>query len=920
MSLQRYSSRTADLHGDFLAEALKGARRYLRIAGYFRSSVFEVAGEALEAVPEVKILCNSDLDAADLMAAGGEAELKARWNEEDPGMASLLRREQYRRLARMLEQGNLEIRLVPGEKMFLHGKAGCISYSPESGRPRRAFVGSVNESLNGWKRNYELLWSDDGEESAVWVEREFFALWNTAVPLPEAIRQEVFRLARREEIPLAEARRTPESMPRAALAEAPIYRGGEQLQPWQRAFVVRFLQDRRRFGKARLLLADEVGVGKTLSMAGSAVVSALLGDGPVLILSPSTLTFQWQVEMKDRLGVPSAVWSSVEKAWVSVDGRMLSPRKDLKSIGRCPCRIGIVSTGIIMHQYDAGTKKFTRESEVLLNGVYGLVILDEAHRARAQGTEQCRKKNNLLRFMERAGRRTRHMILGTATPIQTQVRELWDLLETLGGDAPHVLGDALSPWRDMERALPLVTGEAGADGMREEERWQWLCNPMPPRFEDPALDDLRDAAGEDDGCFVSRALYRDLAGAYEFRSALDACAGRDWFKFHNPVLRCTVLRKRSMLEEKGLLVRVGVRLHPQGTDADAGRKYGYHFNGLALPTQPSFDEAYAAAEEFCRLLAARTPSAGFMKSLLLKRICSSYEAGRSTAEKLLGRGSMEEDWAEGEDDEEEMRESFLSNLSPAEEACLKTVSRLLEQESVRDKKLETIRWFLTEFRTDGKNWLEHGCIIFSQYYDTAAHVAGWLAAELGDEPVALYAGVGRSRLFLGHSSAAEEREPIKRAVKSREIRVVVATDAACEGLNLQTLGTLINCDLPWNPSRMEQRLGRIKRFGQSRECVDMLNLVYRGTLDERIYSVLSERMKNIYDLFGSLPETIDDAWIDEQESLQERLDKYVHERDEARNAFTLTYDDRLDPEADQWEECSRVLSRRDIEEEMNKGW
>ena len=42
--------------------------------------------------------------------------------------------------------------------------------------------------------------------------------------------------------------------------------------------------------------------------------------------------------------------------------------------------------------------------------------------------------------------------------------------------------------------------------------------------------------------------------------------------------------------------------------------------------------------------------------------------------------------------------------------------------------------------------------------------------------------------------------------------------------------------------------------------------------------------------------------------------------DEARNAFTLTYDDRLDPEADQWEECSRVLSRRDIEEEMDKGW
>lgn len=71
---------------------------------------------------------------------------------------------------------------------------------------------------------------------------------------------------------------------------------------------------------------------------------------------------------------------------------MLSPRKDLKSIGRCPCRIGIVSTGIIMHQYDAGPKKFTRESEVLLNGVYGLVILDEAHRPGRRGRNSAERK------------------------------------------------------------------------------------------------------------------------------------------------------------------------------------------------------------------------------------------------------------------------------------------------------------------------------------------------------------------------------------------------------------------------------------------------------------------------------------------------------------------------------------------------
>ncbi|MGC6743918.1 hypothetical protein ACP0GM_25190, partial [Escherichia coli] len=71
-----------------------------------------------------------------------------------------------------------------------------------------------------------------------------------------------------------------------------------------------FLEHREIYGKARLLLADEVGVGKTLSMATSALVSALLYDGPVLILAPSTLTIQWQIEMMDKLGVPAAVWSS----------------------------------------------------------------------------------------------------------------------------------------------------------------------------------------------------------------------------------------------------------------------------------------------------------------------------------------------------------------------------------------------------------------------------------------------------------------------------------------------------------------------------------------------------------------------------------------------------------------------------------
>ena len=81
-----------------------------------------------------------------------------------------------------------------------------------------------------------------------------------------------------------------------------------------------FLKHRETYGKARLLLADEVGVGKTLSLAASAMLAALLDDGPVLILCPSTLTLQWQVELKDKLGIPSAVWLRPRKCgWTSMD-------------------------------------------------------------------------------------------------------------------------------------------------------------------------------------------------------------------------------------------------------------------------------------------------------------------------------------------------------------------------------------------------------------------------------------------------------------------------------------------------------------------------------------------------------------------------------------------------------------------------
>jgi superfamily II DNA/RNA helicase len=199
-------------------------------------------------------------------------------------------------------------------------------------------------------------------------------------------------------------------------------------------------------------------------------------------------------------------------------------------------------------------------------------------------------------------------------------------------------------------------------------------------------------------------------------------------------------------------------------------------------------------------------------------------------------------------------------------------------------------------------------------------MARQLAGLLGGEPVAVYAGVGKSGLFRGEDFASVEREEIKAAVKDRRVRLVLATDAACEGLNLQTLGTLINVDLPWNPSRLEQRLGRIKRFGQARRNVDMLNLVYADTQDEQVYRVLSRRMKDRYDIFGGLPDTIEDDWIESVERLEAMMDEYMHLRRKARDVFELRYQPTIDTDRDRWERCARVLSRRDVLERLSIPW
>ncbi len=697
----------------------------------------------------------------------------------------------------------------------------------------------------------------------------------------------------------------------AVLIESPLYREGMSLQPWQQGFVTECLKHYRDYGFVRLLLADEVGLGKTLSLATAALALCLLNEKekrrrkPMIIFAPATLCEQWQTELLDKLGIPTARWQTTKKVWLDSNERSISPA-GAEHIAACPLRIGIVSTGLMMRD--------SNEKQHLLDLSYGLVILDEAHKARSrQGFgKNAGEPNELLSFITAIAARADHVLLGTATPIQTTPDDLWDLVRVLHqGKGNFVLGNDYARWHKPDEVLPILSGEQEVTDLANA--WELLRSPLPPvnSTADNPVRQLYSAIRQDLGLSVrqfeaGRLADLDIGTRQDFELELDRrVANAPFFQRENPFVRHVVLRKRTTLEEAGLLKRVGVDVHPDVNRVKDIHAFNALFEGLAVRTDEHFREAYNEARQFGKVLGKRGKGGGFMKNLMQQRICSSLVAGINTATALLEGRTLHEESDELEED--------VALQTDEERAVLELLLHRLKQIAV-DPKYEAVLHYLVN-----EGWLEHGCIIFSQYYDTARWLADALAARFPDEAIGLYAGAGRSRLYQKGDSVGIERETLKIRVAEHKIRIMVATDAACEGLNLQTLGALINVDLPWNPTKLEQRIGRIKRFGQVRDSVDMLNLVNEQTVDEKVYERLSERMRDKFNLFGSLPDTIKDEWIEDIETLDEKMDQYIDAQKRA-TGFDLRYNAHLSPSDKDWRDCSNVLSQRDFGTLMREGW
>ena len=536
--IKRYSSRSHKIDESFLNEKLRNAKSYDRVAGYFSSSILEVAGEAIENIPgKVRIVCNSDLQQQDVNTAkAAEMAVRKEWTSKVEFEKLEKATPRLRRLYKLLKSGKMEVRVLPSEQFgLIHGKAGLITLKDDT---QLAFMGSTNETYSAWKLNYEMLWEDSSEEAIDWVKKEFNGLWNhpNAVPLSEFVVEDIGRISKRKVIRKKEWEEDDD--PAGAVVETPVYRREYGLWPHQKYFV-KVAWDEFRSGRGvRFVLADQVGLGKTVQLALTALLIAMKTEKPILVIAPKTLIWQWQEEMKNLLNMPSAVWDG--KQWVDENG-IKYPSTGREYVTKCPRRVGILSQGLIVRAGEI--------TDHLLSQEYECVIVDECHRARRKnlkkdGENEPIQPNNMMDFLLKMSPRTKSMLLATATPVQLYPIEAFDLLTILNRGSEHVLGDELSIWkRDKAHTLDLIQGKQSAPD-DVNEIWDWVRNPLPPATENEQLFGL-----------IRRRLHKQPTDAvatgpeFEYLNPADKrrlkSNSDSFFADHNPFIRHIVRRERK---------------------------------------------------------------------------------------------------------------------------------------------------------------------------------------------------------------------------------------------------------------------------------------------------------------------------------------------------------------------------------------
>ncbi|MDR1538597.1 MAG: DUF3883 domain-containing protein [Clostridiales bacterium] len=334
------------------------------------------------------------------------------------------------------------------------------------------------------------------------------------------------------------------------------------------------------------------------------------------------------------------------------------------------------------------------------------------------------------------------------------------------------------------------------------------------------------------------------------------------------------------LVKEDLLKFDGTPLFPERraytVNYDLSPKEATLYTAVTYYVQDEFNRADNLANE-------RKNTVGFALTILQRRLASSPEAIYQSlkrrrerlesrlAEERLGKRAADyatqiyDDYddddmpsAELEDAEEKVVDQASAAQTIAElEAEISTLKRLERmandvRQSGEDRKWDELSKLLQDdSNMFGKEGIREKLIIFTEHRDTLRYLTDKIRSLLGSEEAAVTIHGGMLR---------DERRKVEELFKQdKEVRILIATDAAGEGINLQRAHLMVNYDLPWNPNRLEQRFGRIHRIGQTEVC-HLWNLVSQETREGMVFQRLFEKLEQerealhgkVFDVLGKL--------------------------------------------------------------------
>lgn len=902
----KYTPDDGDLVRLFYVPALRSANRYDRLTGYFSARALALAARGVEGLivnnGRMRLIVGCTLGEGEIEAIERGESLRdavERTVVKMPILSADARTiDALELVAWMVASGFLDVKLaVPcdldrrpiRDDSIFHEKTGIVE---DKTGDRLAFNGSINETEYGWTRNWESFnaftsWNDgprvDEEEASfakLWADKARRAI---TLDVPTALRDQLLtflpdpehlpkRLAEHDDQSAGPSERWPsrgsvaKNEPISATA-APVLSVDEERQAlWTMianaalqpiggdrvgeatSAVVPWPHQVRAFHRLydnwppKLLIADEVGLGKTVQAGLLLRQSWLAGKiKRTLILAPKNVCKQWQIELREKFNLNWPIYDGQKLTWYR------SPARDHDFERTVSRDAWHREPFVIMSSHLA--RRQDRQREILDTAdPWDLVVLDEAHHARTKGagTPQAKGPNRLLQLMRSLKRRTDGLILLTATPLQVHATELWDLLDLLG------LPDAWTPDAFVrffsEVAKETVTNESldwlsalfraseahyGAASKSDAER-QTRLNGLKTR---KVLQALRDPVS----------IPRRQLSPEERRAAIAL------IKRSTPVRALVSRHTRELLRNYFKAGKLSTAVATRQVE-DRFIPLSSEEGDLYQQVETYISETYNAAAPDAR------NAVGFVMTIYRRRLASSFHALQRTMEKRKGGVGGLLTAA----DEAQIDENVADQVEAGEEIDIETVSederRALAYEEIAT--IETIVNDIKRLPTDTKaielsrvlNELKGSgfpqVMVFTQFTDTMDYLRDQLVG-VGNS-VMCFSGRGGEVRSADGTWTLITRDEVKRRFKEGRSEVLVCTDAAAEGLNFQFCGALVNYDMPWNPMRVEQRIGRIDRLGQRFSDIRIINLHYEDTVEADVYRALRERISIFEKVVGGL--------------------------------------------------------------------